>query len=254
LPFRRNDYVTNLRRLLSVALAATCIAAVQTDAAGKRRSVKHPTAPNAIHADITGTVIDDVTGAPVPNASVEAGGRDDITNAQGKFELEGVSGAGSVDVVVSRSGYNEKRTPITTGGKHTLTIRLTPRSTVTLRKTDGTVIQLDDNSIEFGFSDAFSYRSSTTENFCRPDGTEIVVKREEIARINGPATLVQSAPCCSAQTVQKVNVTLKAGGATDLFFSDTCNFTRSVDLVGRNHATGRIVYTPFSQIAEVIFP
>jgi hypothetical protein len=246
--------VTNLRRLLSVALVATCITAVQADAAGKRRSAKHPTAPNAIQADIEGTVLDDVTGQPVPNASVEAGGRDDITNNSGKFELEGVSGAGSVDLVVTRSGYQEKHVAITASGKQTITVRLTPRATVSVRKTDGTTVQLDDNSIEFGFSDAFQYRSSTSEDFCRPDGTEINVKREEIARINGPATLVQSAPCCTAQTVQRVNVTLKVGGATDLFFSDTCNFTRSVDLVGRNHATGRIVFIPFSQIAEVIFP
>jgi hypothetical protein len=155
---------------------------------------------------------------------------------------------------LGRSGYQEKHVAITASGRQTITVRLTPRATVSVRKTDGTTVQLDDNSIEFGFSDAFQYRSSTSEDFCRPDGTEINVKREEIVRINGPATLVQSAPCCTAQTVQKVNVTLKAGGATDLFFSDTCNFTRSVDLVGRNHATGRIVFIPFSQIAEVVFP
>lgn len=244
----------NLRRLLSVALVATCITAIQADAAGKRRSVKHPSAPNAIQADIEGTVVDDVTGLPVANALVEAGGRDDLTNEEGEYELEGVSGAGALDLVVTRTGYHEKRTPITSGGTLTVNVRLTPRATVTVRKTDNTTLQLDDNSIEFGFSDAFSYRSSTTEQFCRPDGTQIEVRREEISRINGPASLVPSAACCPEQTVQRVNVTLKAGGATDLFFSDTCNFTRSVDLVGRNHVTGRIVYLPFSQIAEVIFP
>ena len=246
--------MTNLRRLLSVALVATCITALQTDA-GKRRSVKHPSAPNAIQADIDGTVLDDVTGLPVPNASIHAGGRSDSTDDQGKFTLEGVSGAGSVDLVVTRTGYQEKHTAITTSGKQSITVRLTPRATVSVRKVDGSVIQLDDDSIEFGFSDAFSYRSSTSEDFCRPDGTQVEVQREEISRINGPATLVQAAPCCANNvTVQRVNVTLKAGGSTDLYFSDTCRLTRSVDLVGRNHVTGRVVFTPFSQIAEVIFP
>lgn len=247
--------MTNLRRLLSVALVATCITAVQTEAAGKRRSVKHPSAPNAILAEIDGTVIDDVTGLPVVSATVEAGGEHDSTDSEGKFSLKGISGVGSIDLVVSRSGYAEKHVAITTSGKQTITVRLTPRSTVRLRKVDGTTIELDDNSVEFGFSDAFIYRSSTFEDFCRPDGTQIVVKREEISKITGPGTLVQAAPCCPNNvTVLKVNVTLKTGETTDLYFSDTCVFTRSVDLVGRNHATGRVVFTPFSQIAEVIFP
>jgi hypothetical protein len=252
--FRRTPYVTNLRRLLSVALVATCITAIQAEAAGKRRSVKTPTAPNAIHAHILGTVVDDVTGLPVVNALVEAGGRDDVTNAQGKFELEGVSGAGSVDLVVTRTGYADKHVPITTGGDQTITIRVVPRTTVSVRKVDGTIIQIDDNSVEFGFSDAFSYRSSSSEDFCRPDGTQIVVKRDEISKINGPAVLAPSAPCCPGQTVQRVNVTLKTGEVTQLHFSDTCVFTRSVDLVGRNHVTGHKIFIPFSQIAEVIFP
>jgi hypothetical protein len=253
--FRRTDHVTNLRRLLSVALVATCITAVQTEAAGKRRSVKHPSAPNALVADIDGTVVDDVTGLPVVNASIEANGETDSTNDEGKFSLKSVSGAGTIDVVVSRTGYAEKHVPITASGKQTINVRLTPRSTVKVRKVDGTTFELDDNSVEFGFSDAFIYRASPFEEFCRADGTQIVVKREEISKITGPATLVQAAPCCPNNvTVLKVNVTLKTGETTDLFFSDTCVFTRSVDLVGRNHVTGRNVFTPFSQIAEVIFP
>ena len=124
--------MTYLRRLLSVALVATCITAIEADAAGKRRSVKTPTAPNAIHGDITGTVVDDVTGAPVVNALVEAGGRDDITNAQGKFELEGVSGAGSLDLVVTRTGYADKHVAITAIGAQPISVRLVPRTTVSV--------------------------------------------------------------------------------------------------------------------------
>lgn len=243
--------MTNLRRLLSVALVATCITAVQTEAAGKRRSVRHPA---STRVDITGTVLDDVTSQPVASAVVEAGGRDDTTSANGKFELEGVTISGSVDLKVTRTGYEEKHVTVASGATQNLTIRLTPRATVSVRKTDNTTLQLDDNSIEFGFSDAFQYRSASHEDFCRPDGTQIEVKREEIARIVGPAVLIQSTPCCAAQTVQKVNVTLKAGGTTDLFFSDTCTLTRSVDLVGRDHVTGKKVFIPFSQIAEVVFP
>ena len=251
---RRINHVTTLRRLLSVALVATCITAVQSEAAGKRRSAKHPSAPNAITAEISGTVIDDVTGQPVVGALVQAGTRRDTTGDDGKFELKGVTGAGSIDVVVSRTGYAEKHTAITSGGQQTVTIRLTPRATITVRKTDNTTVQIDDDSFEFGFSDAFNYRSSADQEFCRADGSEIVVKREEIARINGPATLVQVAPCCTANTVQKINVTLKAGGTQDLYFTDTCVLTRSMDAVGRDHVTGRKVFIPFSEIAEVIFP
>ncbi|HEY0157247.1 MAG TPA: carboxypeptidase-like regulatory domain-containing protein [Thermoanaerobaculia bacterium] len=245
--------MTNLRRLLSVALIATCITAVQSEAA-KRRSVKHPSAPNVITAEITGTVVDDATGLPVVNATVVAGEESDVTDNQGKFTLKNVTGVGSVDLVVTRTGYTEKHVAITTSGKQTITVRVVSRSVVTVKKVDGTTFQLDDNSLEFGFSDLFTYRSSTDEDFCRPDGTQIVVKREEISRIVGPATLVPSAACCPGNTVQKVTVTLKAGGTTDLYFSDSCVYTRSVDLVGRNHVTGKVIYTPFSQIAEVVFP
>jgi hypothetical protein len=249
--------VTNLRRLLSVALVATCITAVQSEAAGgKRRSVQPRTPPNQIEAEITVTVIDNVTGAPVANATVEAGETTRATDENGKATLKGVRGTGSINILVKRSGYTEKHASVTEGGKQSVTVRLDPRATVTVRKTDNTVIQLDDDSVEFGYPDAFSgYRSSSNEDFCRPDGTAIVVNRSEITRINGPATMTPNAPCCPSNVpVEKINVTFKAGGSSDLFFADTCVLTHSIDLIGRNHVTGQVLYIPFTQVAEVVFP
>ncbi|HEX8255981.1 MAG TPA: carboxypeptidase-like regulatory domain-containing protein [Thermoanaerobaculia bacterium] len=244
-----------LRRLLSVALVATCFAVVPSEAAGKRRAVRHPTAPNAINAEISGTVIDNVTGQPVIGATVVAGEVSRKSDSQGKFTLKNVHGAGSVQVSASRTGYTTGGATITTSGDHNIVIRLNSLPTVTVKRTNNTTVNLDSDSVEFGYPDAFSgYRSSTNEDFCRADGTKLVVHREEVSRINGPATTAPASPCCPGASLERVSITLKTGGTQDLFFTDTCELTKSIDLIGRDHVTGKIIYIPFTQIAEVVFP
>ena len=65
---------------------------------------------------------------------------------------------------------------------------------------------------------------------------------------------VMEAACCGTHEAEKINVELKSGEITDLYFVDTCNGIPSIDLIGRNHATGRLEYTAFTGIAEVVFP
>jgi hypothetical protein len=82
----------------------------------------------------------------------------------------------------------------------------------------------------------------------------VTVTRNEIRRINGTATKGVQANCCGTKEVEKINVELKTGEVTDLYFVDTCNGIPSIDLIGRDHTSGKLVYTAFTSITEVVFP
>lgn len=248
-------HLIQLRRLLSIALVATCIAALPSEAAGKRRSVRKTTALGQITGEVSGTVRDSVTNQPVIAAKVQIGSGSKLTNNSGQYKITNVQAVGSIVVTISRTGYVTQTQTITTGGVHTLDVRLVPLPTVSVRKTDGTVVQLDADSIRFGYPVPFSgYREAEFEDFCRPDGSRVTIDRSEISRINGPATTVRHAPCCGEVDTVKINVTLKSGQASDLYFVDACNGFPKIDLLGIEHVSAAALYIPFNEIAEIVFP
>ena len=248
------------RRMFTVALMAmVALSAVPTRAAGRRRAVSHPTAANKlVSPKISGTVVDDVTGQPVIFATIKAGERNDVTDNAGKYLVKNVNSfGGKIVIEASRTGYVTKKVELTTGGDHVIDLRLQPLPTVRVKKTDNTTVELDADSIEFGYPQLFSgYTTATFEEFCKPNGTAITVNRADIRRVNGPATKAVQAACCGTTEVEKVNIELKTGEVTDLYFVDTCNngTVTSIDLIGRNHTTGKLEYIAFSAITEVIFP
>ena len=245
-------------RLFIITLVAMAVSVTPSQAAGRRRAASHPSATNKLTAaKISGTVVDDVTGQPVALVRVRIGDRTDTTDNAGKFEVKNVTSYQGVIVVEgSRSGYTTKTQQLTTGGEHVITIRMQPLPTVRVRKADNTTLDLDFDSLEFGYPVVFGgYTSSASEEFCKPNGTAVTINRSEIRKINGPATKTTSQACCGTHEVEKINVELKTGEVTDLFFVDTCSgASTSIDLIGRNHATGRLEYTPFTSISEVVFP
>jgi hypothetical protein len=247
-----------LRRLMSVALAASFLIAVPTFAAGKRRAAAHPSAGGQLKiALVSGTILDNVTGAPVIAARVEGGGDSDVTDKDGKFDLKNLeSFQGRIDIDVTRSGYSTKRTTLTTSGNQTgLTIRVDPTATVRVRRVDNSTFDLDFESILFGYPVAFSgYRSAEFEEFCKADGTSVTIDRSQIKRITGPAVEVNHAACCPNSPTMKVNVELKSGEKTDMYFVDACHGFFNIDLIGREHVNAKFQYLPLSQIAEIIFP
>jgi hypothetical protein len=247
-------YLSQSRRILSVALVAA-IFAVPSYASSKRRSVRHPSATNLITADINGRVIDSVTGAPVIGAQVSANGTNRLTAADGSFSLRGVSGSGSITVQASRSGYDAGSQSIAAGGTHNLTFRLAPRPTVRVRRQDNSIVELDLETVEFGFPVPFSgYYAAPFESFCTAAGGEpIELHRDQIKRINGPATPATLASCCPGETL-KINITLRNGATADYYFTDACDGTRNIDVIGREHSTNKPTYIPFTQVGEVIFP
>lgn len=247
-------HLTHLRRLLCVALVAACVVAVPSEAASKRRSVRKTPVQGSFTADITGTVLDNVTGQPVVNARVHAGRVSKTTDEAGKFEIKGLAGAGSITLEVTRSGYVTKTEQVTGNGAHDVTIRVDPLPTVAVRKLDGTTVQLDSDSIRFGYPIPFSgYREAEFEDFCKPDGTAVEIDRSQISRFNGPATAAQFAPCCPTETL-KINITLKTGVTTDVYFVDACNGFPNIDIFGIEHLSGKAEYIAFTQVAEVVFP
>lgn len=245
------------RRFLTAALVATVFLAVPSHASGRRRSVTPPTAGNKLTADqISGTVLDDVTSQPVVGMRVHVGDRSDATDSAGKFLVKNITGYhGLIIVEATRSGYTTKTLNLTTGGNQVLTIRVQPLPTVHVRKTDNTTFETDFDSIMFGYPVVFiGYNSAPFEEFCKPNGTAVTIDRSEIRRIFGPATLVTQASCCTERQVLRINAELKSGETTDLYFVDTCNGIASIDFIGRNHINGKVEYTPFTAIAEIVFP
>ncbi|MFL6247139.1 MAG: carboxypeptidase-like regulatory domain-containing protein [Thermoanaerobaculia bacterium] len=246
--------------MLTAALVATVVfSAVPSYAAGRRRAVSHPTFLNQVTSPkISGTVVDDVTGQPVIFATVHVGDRIDTTDSAGKYQVRNVVGVGGkITIEASRTGYTTKSAQVTTGGEHVVDLRMKPLPTVHVKKTDNTIVELDADSVEFGYPILFSgYTTAPFEEFCKPNGTAITVNRAEIRRVNGPATKSVQSACCGTNEVEKVNVELKTGEVTDLYFVDTCNngSISSIDLIGRNHTTGKVEYTAFSAISEIVFP
>jgi hypothetical protein len=248
-----------LRRTLSFALAAAVLVsvpAVSTQAAGRRRAVTPPSATGKLTAEISGTILDDVTGHPVVAAHVTAGTRSANTDAAGKYTIKNITSFhGLINVEVSRSGYATRTQKLTTGGKQTLDLRLTPGAVAHVRRVDNSTYDIDFDSVEFGYAVAFSgYRSAEFEDFCNAAGNPVAVDRSEMRRITGPAVMVDNATCCPGAQTLRVSVELKTGGTSDMFFVDACNGFSNIDLIGRDHTSGQFVDTPFAQIAEVVFP
>jgi hypothetical protein len=224
--------------------------------AEKRRAVAHP-APlgDKLTINVEGVILDDATGTPVSAVRVTVGNRSDVTSTDGKFSAHGATGFGSIDITATRSGYLAKTVTVNASGDHTVTLRLTPTPTVKVTKTNASVMNVDAESVEFGYAVPFSgYRQYPYEDFCK-GGTAVAIDRSEIKRIVGPATVVSDAPCCPSKNVLKINLELRTGEKTDVYFLDSCEagVTR-IDFIARDHTGGMFQYIPFTEITEVVFP
>lgn len=238
------------KSVIAIALLASSVPAL----AQKHRAVRHSPPPGAaVQYKVTGTVLDAVTNAPVVNATVTLGTASKRTNSQGKFSLTGEFFGTTMNISAARSGYLEG-TQSVASGTHDITFRLQSTPTARMRLQDGTQRDIDFESIEFGYVPPFgSYIKDVKEDFCRPDGTQVTITKTEIARINGPAVLASQAACCSTRESHKINVTLKSGQTTDLYFTDSC-VGYNIDFIGRDHVSGEVLFTHFTNIAEIVFP
>ncbi len=159
---------------------------------------------------------------------------------------------GDVDVTASRTGYHSSTVRISGSGTHELNFRLQSRPTATLRKTDGTTVALDDDSVQFGYVAPFvNYQTATGNDFCMTGGTQARIPVAQMMRISG---LGISAPSsCCQRPGQRVLLELRDGSIQDATFIDSCYGT-TVDLIGRDHATSEFIYVPFGEVSEIVFP
>jgi hypothetical protein len=242
------------RRLLFVALVATCLA-VPSYAAGRRRAVAHPSPAVALTAELTGTITDSVTGAPINAVELTSGKRTFTTGPSGAYTLKSLSGNDKILVTVYRTGYARQTLTITQSGKQELNIQLVPQPTVRVRLTNGTTYDVDLDSILFGYPIAFSgYRSAEFEDFCKADGTQVVIDRTQIKRIIGPAMPSDNTACCPGKPTLTIGLELRSGESGQYTFSDACTGIGSIDIIARERVSAMYHYLPFSQVAEVVFP
>lgn len=242
---------------IALLAALVLLAVTPTVTAQKRRSVRTPSPGAAFTASVKGTVVDAVTGAPVAFASINIGNARTTTTREGNFELANVVGYGTgASVSASRSGYTTQSLPLPGAGTHTLNFRLQGRPTVSVRLTNGTTSQIDDDSVKFGYVVVFGGQvASEEEDFCTSDGLAVRIGGTQIKRITGPATLVTNTHCCGREgaQLQRVRVELRSGQVSDLTFKDSCD-GYTIDLIGKEHVSGTTLFVKFSDVAEVIFP
>lgn len=234
---------------LAVAVMALFIA-VPTFATPKRRAVGG-TQPEA-RIKLTGVVVDAESGRPVVFADVANGDIRTVTDAQGKFELLVPSGR-ATSLTVGRSGYDTLVYNVPNGAT-SVTIQLRGRSGVRVRTTKGETFELDYETAQFAYLIPFSgYARSDAGKFCRQGQQSYRPDKSTIARVVGPATTANFAACCTLGETLKIQLVLKSGETTDVYFTDAC-FGYEVDFVGRDHVSGEFVFLKFTEIAEITFP
>lgn len=242
------------RNVLAALVAALCIAVPSH--AQKRRSVnpRWQGLPFTVEV-LSGQVLDSVTGQPVVAATVYGGNRVDVTNAEGRFDLKNVTGYGYLLIQAERSGYQPYSAQFKPGDPTPLMVRVAPTPTVTIRRTNGPVLQVDTESLKFGYPVPFSgYRESESEDLCTVDGTKHYIHRAQMAKITGPAVMVTGGACCSEGNAAKMTLTLKTGATMDVLFTDTCEERYKVDIGARVHGSGAFVHIPITEIVDIVFP
>lgn len=238
-----------------LAILITVLLSLPLFAAQKRRAVGMPDpgagADATVTVGLTGTVVDAASGRPVAYATITAGrGVKAYASRFGTFTLNGVPG-GDVEITASRTGYNSATVRVTSGGAPEVNFRLQSRPTTTLKKADGTTIALDDDSVKFGYIVPFmNYQTATGNDFCT-EGTQERIPIAQLTRITGMGTAAPGSCCRRAS--QRVLLELRDDSLRDATFVDSC-WGYSVDVIARDHDSGEVLYVPFNDVSEIVFP
>jgi hypothetical protein len=243
-----------LRTLCVAALVVALLTSVPAEA--KRRAVGVRGISGPAQDQLIGVVTDAVTGLPVIGLTVNAGLRSTSTDENGRFSLDRLDTSKPIAIDTDRSGYLPFQMTFQPGQSRTLTIRVTPTPTVLVRLANGQTLELDNESVKFGYPVPFSgYRESPAEDFCKTsDGTKVNLNKSLMKRLAGPAQIVTAGNCCDAGSAAKMSLTLRTGEIFDVIFTDTCEERYTVDIGGRNHVTGLFEHVLITDIAEVVFP
>jgi hypothetical protein len=246
--FPGGNYMT-LSRICAATLMIA--AAPLLSAANKEHAVK----PIA-NATISGVVLDASTNTPIVGAIVHSGtfySNRNGTAPDGKYSITLPSGRPTT-LTVEDFSYDPITVTVVPANNAVLDLRLTTlRPSVTVKLTNGETHVLDLGTSQFAYYIVFSgYGRTDSGNFCKPDGSQFAPAKTDIAKIIGPATLVDSPACCTRGQVMAVTVEMKTGERTQALFNDSC-FGTEVDFIGRERSTGQYLYLKFTNIAEIDF-
>jgi len=249
---------STLFRLLAITLVLTTVPAF---AATRRRAAGQPAPPSGL-VTITGTVTDSKSGAPVNEAVVSGGDKRVNTDKNGSYSISVVPGV-EVTITADRFGYTSSSQTIKAFGPQTVNFTLAPKPSVTVKLTPAAAAnqpggigtyQLDLETSQFAYLVIFAgYAGFDNANFCKPDGTNWQPQKTEFTRLAGPATSSTNATCCTLGPVLSVNVEMKDGTKTPVYFVDSC-YGNEVDFIGRDLSTLRYAFFRFTDIAEIDFP
>ncbi len=249
------------------ALSLVVLSAIPAFAAdGKKRGVQKPPSnpivspqppPGTAEVTLAAGVRDDVTDLPVINAEVFATNPDRYarTDANGAFTMKLPAGA-AVNLQILRAGYKPYATTITTAalGIFVQRYRMTANPTVQIRTTAGVVHQIASDTIEFGYIVPFSgFTKDRTAEMCRADGSALSADRDDIKRVQGPATLVTNSKCCDRGPVAMVLLEMRNGERTPGYFKDSC-FGYAMLVIGLGQTTGQQIDVRLSEVTEIVFP
>ena len=200
--------------------------------------------------NISGTVTDATTGAPLKGVIVASGDAASQTDDAGHYSLTVIK---SSVVTASRPGY----VPVLKDARTaSLDFALPQTPNITVKTTTGQTFIFDAPSVKFGYSAAFQYTSAESPTLCRivagaPE--QWLPAKADMKRITGPARPLTSAPCCDRGPVMAVDVELKSGETTTGYLTDNC-FGYKVEVSGLDRATGTAKFIPLTDVAEIIFP
>lgn len=209
-----------------------------------------------VAAQLSVTVTDAVTGAPLVNVQVaidRTGVAAVTTNAQGVATFTGLT-SGGVTVTARRGAYEmATRTVSLVGGTNQVNVGLTPHPVAKLTKTDGTVFEVDAAAMEFGFTVPFTgYTKSAKLDVCR-DGQAVMYTKDQIKSINGPAIQAAAGACCSFPTAQQISITLDSGETFNAILRDSCTGYK-VDVLTYRRDTGAEVFLPLTSVRTIELP
>lgn len=252
-----------------VAISLVVLSAIPAFAnEGKKRGVQKPPPGGIIisppappagvpEVELVANVRDAATDLPVINADVFSTNPDrhTRTDANGAFRMK-LPAASSINLLITRSGYQPFTITVTTAALGTFVdrFRMTAKPTVQIRTTAGVVHQIASDTIEFGYIVPFSgFTKDRKAEMCRADGSDLSADRDDIKRIQGPATVVPNPKCCDRGPLSMINVELRNGETTQGFFKDSC-FGYAMLVIGLGQTSGQQVDVRLTEVAEIVFP
>ena len=208
---------------------------------------------NRGHAVLNGRVVDATGGAGVVQVEVEGGNFFTRTDSAGRFSLELPAGT-AITFTFKRTGYETLTEKITLTGRTDREFRLTARPTARIVTAAGVTHQVDADSVEFGWAVPFSgYRRDRSAQMCRPGGGEFKLDRDDVRRVEGPATTVTDAACCANNALTGAVFEMKSGERQTAYFLESCR-SAVMEVIARDHVTYNLVFVPLRDLKEVVMP